>query len=265
MEKETVMFTLDYVGINYKNEKRYSLNMPEGDEHYWLLFFLSEVYLELDGEERLYESGTVILYAPAHPQRYYHPFSGFSNDWVKFSGEDMETFLEEISFPLNIPFQVENAEDVHDRVRRIEQELFMKDKNSAYMLDALMRELLLHLSRLFDQKLARARDCHAKEQQFRQARSIIMSHLDQPWTIDDMANLLGLSPSRFSHIYTSIFHVSPKQNLLSERMNQAKFLLQSRNYSVGEVASKVGYDNIYHFSKQFKKITGMSPSEYRKG
>lgn len=60
------------------------------------------------------------------------------------------------------------------------------------------------------------------------------------------------------------FYVSPKQNLLSERMNQAKFLLQSQNYSVGEVASKVGYDNIYHFSKQFKKTAGMSPSEYRK-
>ncbi len=258
------MFSLDYVGINYRNEKRYSLNMPEGDQHYWLLFFLSEVYLELDGEERLCESGTVILYAPAHPQRYFHPFSGFSNDWVKFSGEDMESFLEEISFPLNIPFQVENAEDVHDWVRRIEQEFFMKDKNSVYMLDALMRELLLQLARQYAQGLGGMRDNRAKEQKFRQARSIIMSHLDQPWTIDDMANLLGLSPSRFSHMYTSIFHVSPKQNLLSERMNQAKFLLESRDYSVGEVASKVGYDNIYHFSKQFKKATGMSPTEYRK-
>lgn len=93
--------------------------MPEGDKHYWLLFFLSEVYLELGGEERLCESGTVIVYAPAHPQRYFHPFSEFSNDWVKFSGEDMGSFLEEISFPLNIPFQVENAEDVHDRIRQI--------------------------------------------------------------------------------------------------------------------------------------------------
>lgn len=258
------MFTLDYVGINYKNGKKHSINMPEGDQHYWLLFFLSEVYLELDGDEQLYESGTAILYAPAYPQRYFHPFLGFSNDWVKFSGEDMGSFLEEINFPLNIPFQVENSEDVHDRVRRIEQEFFMKDKNSVYMLDALMRELLLYLSRLYNQKLGGARDFHVKEQQFRQVRSIIMSHLDQPWTIDDMANLLGLSPSRFSHIYTSIFHVSPKQNLLSERMNQAKFLLRSQDYSVGEVASKVGYDNIYHFSKQFKKATGMSPSEYRK-
>jgi len=257
------MFALDYVGINYKNEKRYSLDMPEGDEHYWLLFFLSEIYLELDGGKELYESGTVILYVPSYPQRYYHPFSGFSNDWVKFAGEDVGRFLEEIDYPLNIPFQVENAEEIHNRIRQIEREFFMKDRNSIYMLDALMRELLLHLSRQYSQKLAGTRDYRAKEQQFRQARSIIMSHLDQPWTIDDMANLLGLSPSRFSHIYTSIFHVSPKQNLLSERMNQAKFLLQSQNYSVGEVASKVGYDNIYHFSKQFKKVTGVSPSQYR--
>ena len=258
------MFTLDYIGINYKNDKKYSFHMPEGDSAYWFQFFLSDVYIETDGEEKLYRGGTAILYTPSHPQLYHHPFAGFSNDWMKFSGEEVETFLHIIDFPANIPFQVEKAEDIHDRVRRMEREYFMKDKNSVYMLDVLMKELLLYLSRQYNQELAGTPEYQGMELRFRQARSIIMSHLEEPWTIDDMANLLGLSPSHFSHIYTSIFHISPKQNLLSERMNQAKLLLKSQNYSIGEVASKVGYDNIYHFSKQFKKVTGMSPSDYRK-
>ena len=258
------MFRLDYIGINYKNDKKYTFHMPKGDTYYWFLLFLSDVYMELQGESKLYKSGTAVLFAPDVPQLYQHPFAGFSNDWIKFSGQDEEKFLQEIDFPVNIPFQVDKAEEIHDRVRRMEREFFMQDKSSVYMLDVLMRELFLHLSRLYNQKLAETQEYRGMELRFRQARSIIMSHLDESWTINDMANLLDLSPSRFSHIYTSIFQVSPKQNLLNERMNQAKLLLQSQNYSIGEVASKVGYDNIYHFSKQFKKVVGMSPSEFRK-
>lgn len=258
------MFSLDYIGINYKNDKKFTVEKPEGDSYYWFLLFLSDVYIGTGEEKKLYKSGTAMVYSPDHPQFYHHPFSGFSNDWFQFSGEEAADFLKEIDFPVNTPFQVDQVEEIHDRIRRMEREYFMRDKNSLYMLDALLRELFLYLSRLYNQKLKGAQEYHGMELRFRQARSIIMSHLDEPWTIDDMANLLRLSPSRFSHIYTSIFHISAKQNLLNERMNQAKLLLQSQNYSIGEVAAKVGYDNIYHFSKQFKKVTGMSPLEYRK-
>lgn len=259
------MFSLAHIGINYKNDNKYVFELPNGDGFYWFVFFLTDVYIRQAGKEQLCKSGTAVLYAPSCPQYYCHPGAGFICDWMKFSGEDAAVFLEEIDFPVNTPFQVDTAEDIHGRIRRIEREFFMKDKNSVYMLDTLTRELLLYLSRLYNQKLAETQEYHGMELRFRQARSIIMSHLEKPWTIDDMASLLGLSPSHFSHLYTSIFHISPKQNLMNERMNQAKLLLQSQNYSIGEVAAKVGYDNIYHFSKQFKKVTGVSPTVYRKG
>lgn len=258
------MLTLEYIGINYKNDKKITFHKPEGEPYYGFLFFLSDIFIEVGKKKALYKSGTALLYTPFQPMFYHHPLSGFSNDWFQFSGKEAADFLREIDFPVNLPFQVEKAEEIHDRVRRMEREYFMKDKSSVYMLDVLMKELLLYLARLYNQKLEGAQEYHGMELRFRQARSIIMSHLDEPWTIDDMANLLGLSPSRFSHIYTSIFHISPKQNLLNERMNQAKLLLLSQNYSIGEVAEKVGYDNIYHFSKQFKKVVGVSPSEYRR-
>lgn len=47
-------------------------------------------------------------------------------------------------------------------------------------------------------------------------------------------------------------------------MNMARTLLERSNLSISIVASKVGYDNFSHFSKMFKKLTDMTPQEYRK-
>lgn len=44
----------------------------------------------------------------------------------------------------------------------------------------------------------------------------------------------------------------------------ARTLLERSNLSISIVASKVGYDNFSHFSKMFKKLTDMTPQEYRK-
>ena len=49
-----------------------------------------------------------------------------------------------------------------------------------------------------------------------------------------------------------------------EKMNMARTLLERSNLSISIVASKVGYDNFSHFSKMFKKLTDMTPQEYRK-
>lgn len=47
------------------------------------------------------------------------------------------------------------------------------------------------------------------------------------------------------------------------RMEKAKSLLRDRNIKVYEVAERVGYPNTAYFSKLFKKLSGMSPEEYR--
>ena len=55
-----------------------------------------------------------------------------------------------------------------------------------------------------------------------------------------------------------------KDYVLLEKMNMAKTLLEHSRLSISIVASKVGYDNFSHFSRMFKKITDMTPQEYRK-
>ncbi|NLK74984.1 MAG: helix-turn-helix transcriptional regulator [Clostridiales bacterium] len=60
--------------------------------------------------------------------------------------------------------------------------------------------------------------------------------------------------------YNEFFNCSPIEDLIRERIEKAKYLLSTQTMSVSDVAYAVGYDNIYHFSRQFKKHTSISPS-----
>lgn len=256
------MFIIEKMGCHYKESATLKIDRPTGSDNYLLLLFLSDIFIQENGEKRHHERGTAILFTPGVPQLYHQPFSGFDNDWIHFVGNDVAQFLEKTGFPVNTPFRTSCVNEVHSLIQRIEQESLMKDKHYERMVDLLIRETLLQLSRSTSSDTMVKSDLPKMEELFRKARSTILSQLEKDWSIESMAALLNLSTSRFSHIYREIFQTSPKNDLITERMNMACFLLQSEGYSITEVARKVGYDNLYHFSKQFKAVTGKAPSEY---
>lgn len=80
----------------------------------------------------------------------------------------------------------------------------------------------------------------------------------------DVANAVYLNPEYLSRLFQKEKGVTLSEYILDQKMNIAKQLLQSTHFSVTIVASKVGYTNFSHFTKSFKKVFDISPSEYRK-
>ena len=66
--------------------------------------------------------------------------------------------------------------------------------------------------------------------------------------------------SRLFHEYAG---VSPSRYLTAYRMEQARKLLRDSRLSIGEIATRVGYPDPFHFSKTFKNSEGVSPSQFR--
>lgn len=66
--------------------------------------------------------------------------------------------------------------------------------------------------------------------------------------------------SRLFHEYAG---VSPSRYLTAYRMEQARKLLRDSRLSIGEIATRVGYPDPFHFSKTFKNCEGVSPSQFR--
>ena len=80
-------------------------------------------------------------------------------------------------------------------------------------------------------------------------------------TIEGISKNLGIDRRYFSRIFTRNMGVSPQKYLVDYRLEKAKTLLESGSYSVSEVAISVGYDDIFAFSKIFKKKYGIPPSK----
>ena len=85
----------------------------------------------------------------------------------------------------------------------------------------------------------------------------------EPHTVDGLAALAGMSASHFSRVFKAAFGTSPIDWLRRERISQAKRRLGDTRDPIQWIAQAVGYRDRFFFSKDFKKLTGLTPSEFR--
>ena len=78
------------------------------------------------------------------------------------------------------------------------------------------------------------------------------------------AKTILVSPSYLMHLIKEELGKTFVECLIEYRIEQAKELLKGNQYRVYEVCAKVGYQNPKYFSQLFKKVTGLSPSEFAK-
>lgn len=83
-------------------------------------------------------------------------------------------------------------------------------------------------------------------------------------TVADMAAQLAVSERTLRNLYYRYTGESPLQVLQSMRMKEAKHLLESSSYTVNEIAERLGYKSTFYFSRLFKSVHNISPTEYRK-
>ena len=100
--------------------------------------------------------------------------------------------------------------------------------------------------------------------EFVNLRERIYSDPQEDWSIDAMCRDLILSRGYFQKLYTRCFGISFTQDVINSRIELSKRLLSSTDYSIAYIADQSGYSNYVHFMHQFKKIVGITPTEYRK-
>ena len=96
--------------------------------------------------------------------------------------------------------------------------------------------------------------------------ALTLLHTDphKPWTLDTLASEASLSRASFSKRFRERVGQSMFEYLTALRMQRAREMLHRTTYSVYEVANRVGYDSDLAFTKTFKKITGTTPTRFRK-
>ena len=89
-------------------------------------------------------------------------------------------------------------------------------------------------------------------------------HLEQPWTLSEMARQCGLGTSAFTEYCRQITNLPPGKYLARCRIEAAKALLKSKpDRSVTDVAFDCGFESSQYMATAFRRLTGRSPSEFR--
>lgn len=79
----------------------------------------------------------------------------------------------------------------------------------------------------------------------------------------EMAESVRLSPSRFSHLFKVDTGLSPGRYLKQLRMERARELLETTSMKIKDIRDAVGVGDASHFVREFRKLYGASPTEYR--
>jgi AraC family transcriptional regulator len=101
--------------------------------------------------------------------------------------------------------------------------------------------------------------------QRRKAAAYIEEHLAETIALEELARLVGLSPCYFCRAFRQSFDVPPQRYQLTQRIERAKLLLARHAASVTDVGLSVGYNDASAFCTAFRRITGVTPSAYRRG
>ena len=92
----------------------------------------------------------------------------------------------------------------------------------------------------------------------------LQDHMADELTIADIADMVNFNVSFLSREFKKIKGVSPIEYLTQLRIEKAKrLILEPSNHKFKDIGDMVGYSNPYYFSKVFKLVTGLTPSEYK--
>ena len=88
-------------------------------------------------------------------------------------------------------------------------------------------------------------------------------HVDSTLTVEAMAREAGLSVTHFTRLFSQQTGFAPMEHFIRMKMQRACRYLTLTPHSIKEVASRIGYDDPYYFSRSFRKIMGVPPTAYR--
>lgn len=90
----------------------------------------------------------------------------------------------------------------------------------------------------------------------------MIDHIAEIMTIERLMKYSGLNRMSVNRLFKNNYGVSPIQYFIYLKIELAKKYIREDNYNISQIAELLGYSSIHYFSLQFKKTTGMSPSEY---
>ncbi len=251
------MFNIKRMGYNTIHDNNFKVNRPNGYNYFLLLFVKSNSTFIINNQIYDVSPNTIIVYAKNSPHKYMSSNDKYKNDWIHFDCS------ETLNIPLNTPILIKQHTYIDNLIQTISMEFFSNNTHKTETLNHLMSILFLKINE-FSIENTQDKSNPNIDEKLINLRSEIYSNPQLNWSISLMCKKTNLSSGYLQKIYKSSFSVTCMEDVFESRINHAKQLLTGTNLMVYEISSLCGYSSEFHFMKQFKKLTNITPSSYRK-
>ena len=162
-------------------------------------------------------------------------------------------------------FQDELIEQI---ARAVVTEMESESPVSGLIIDALQTALAAHLVKNYSNLSPNKTKLVSKigtldKKRLARVRDFILSNIDHNITLKELANEACLSPYHVIRTFKATFGVTPHRYIIDLKVGFAKRMISNNSASFSQIAFMTGFSNQSHFSRVFKQLTGLTPSEYR--
>lgn len=222
--------------------------------------------LNYEGREYDLQPGQLMAVHIPHDHRYYLPTD--STEWefvyVVVVGREMLRIVRRVELEVGPVIGVPDRSPLLESIYQILQYALSNEFRAHVPKPFELSDLTYHFGmKLLEQSLPYG-PTNGSPAWIRQVQDRIQSQLSEHLEVADLAQRAGLSRSHFSREFTNHVGMSPQEYLKQERMKLAIQLLYNPKLSIKEIAYESGYADENYFCRVFRKVTGMSPGEYRK-
>jgi PAS domain S-box-containing protein len=245
-----------------KKDRNDPLVINSSDKSFTFFLFSNHASVEANDSVLVASPGTIFLRSPSVSFEI-KPLGNYSLSYTSLtlSGPTVKTIVSCSGIDTNIllePLQIHFADSI---LTKIHTELSSRGINWKGVTLAHFLELLSKSHRLCSHNFTETLPDHA--QKLRDLRSEIHEDFSKPWKIDDMAEKMNLSTSRFASLYKSTFKISPTEDLIQTRIAQAKKMLSGSKVSVKKVSEACGFESVHYFHRAFKKRANLTPKHFQ--
>lgn len=242
--------------------ERHENARPGGRKDYQLIYVRKGVvYYRVDDTWAKVKEGNMFIYRPDQPQYYYYLLGDQPEVyWIHFFGSEAEALITNLQFAGRHFYNVGLKSEYFTLFENIIRELQVKRKNYITLANVYLETLLCMMSRTMSEI---NENSYVLNNRMEEILHLFQQHYNTDLNIHEYAKRANISICWFIRSFRAYTGLTPQQFIIQMRINRAKELLAYSSFNISEIASVVGYDDQFYFSRIFKKMTGMSPSAYQ--
>lgn len=247
-------------GIGLKEEMIPCWNRrKKGNNDYLILYFYNSTYMKVGNGDYVNAKKKWIILSPGIPHFYGNGNNKWTHSWIHFSGEFIEDLISASKIPLNTLIDNSMQEDFEKLLISLHEEIYYYNPPITQIIKDQISSGILRITRSYNKDRS-----NTIPQNYLEVKQLLDFKYYENLNLPTLAEMTGCTVPYFCKKFKEIFQIPPIEYLVNRRLKVAKHLLKSTNLTISEIGNKVGYEDLYYFSKLFKRKNGYNPSFFRK-